>query len=183
MKTGILVTTGAALLALAACSRGNETNTPPPPPPGVTTNAQTGVITTPQGVTINGLGAASECVSPEDMRRPASDFSLEQRRVIVGCLNASLARQVNPQLPRQIDEVTRLDRLSTDGSLLTYHYTILRAASSLPSNAPQQIETMMRRTVCAQPQMRQTLQMGGAYGYRWVDSQGVLVHQIRIDAC
>jgi hypothetical protein len=31
--------------------------------------------------------------------------------------------------------------------------------------------------------MRQTLQMGGAYAYRWVDNQGTLIHQMRIDAC
>jgi hypothetical protein len=179
MKTGMWLTTGTALLALAACSRSSETNGPL----GVRTNEQTGVMTTPQGLQANGLASASECLSPSDMQRPATDFSPDQRRQVVACINASLARQLNPQLPRQIDPVTRLDRLSTEGPTLTYHYTVLRSASSLPANAGEQLETMTRRVACSQPQMRQTLQLGGAYGYRWVDNQGVVIHEMRIDAC
>jgi hypothetical protein len=181
MTTRMLLTAGAALLALAACSRRDQTNTSTSL--GIQTNEQTGVITTPQGLQANGLGAASECLSPEDMRRPASDFTPDQRRQMIGCLNASLARQVNPQLPRLLDSITRLDRLTTEGPQLTYHYTILRAASSLPAGAAQQVETTMRRMACSQPQARQTIEMGGAYAYRYVDNQGVLFHQFRIDAC
>lgn len=137
------------------------------------------MMTTPQGLQANSLASAGECLSPSDMQRPASEFSADQRRQIVACM----ARQLNPQLPRQIDPVTRLDRLSTEGPMLVYHYTILRAASSLPANAAEQLEAMTRRAACAQPQMRQTLQLGGAYGYRWVDNQGVPIHRLRIDAC
>ncbi len=177
MKTGMLLTAGAALLA-GACSRGEENETP-----AVQFNQQTGVATTKQGIQANGLSAAGNCLSPSDMQRPPSDFSPEQRREIVGCMNAALAAQINPQLPRQIDELTRLDRIEATGPTITYHYTVLRSASSLPPNAGQQIEAGGRRLVCAQAAMRQTLQMGGAYAYRYVDNQGAMIHQFRVDAC
>ena len=182
MMTGrMLLTAGAALLALAACSR-NKADTIDNAT-GIETNAQTGVITTRQGLSLNVASAAGGCVSAEDQRRPASDFTLEQRRQIVSCFNAAAVQQVNAQLPRQIDALTRLDRVAANGPLITYNYTVLRAASSLPPNAGQQLEATTRRMVCAQPQMRQTLEFGGAYAYRWVDSQGALIHQLRIDAC
>lgn len=180
MKAGLLLTAGVVLFALAACSRGNDA---PTPPPAAQYNSQTGVVKGAAGLEANGLSAAGECLSPEDQRRPPSAFSPEQRRQIVGCINAQLAQQVNPQLPRQIDPATRLDRLSTNGPELVYHYTVLRPASELPANAGEQLERSTRTMVCAQPSMRQTLEMGGVYGYRWVDNRGQPIHQLSISAC
>ena len=102
---------------------------------------------------------------------------------MVSCLNAATARQINGQLPRQLDEYTRLDRISTEGPLLTYHYTIMRPTSALPARFGEQLEARQRRMVCAQPQARQTMEFGGAYGFRWVDNQGVLIRELRLDAC
>ena len=173
MKSGMILTAGVTLLALGACSKRNDT---------ATTDAN-GVTTGAAGLQVNAVGAATSCLSASDMQRPATDFTVEQRRQIVGCINTAAARQVNAQLPKQIDEITRLDSLSTEGPLLTYHYTILRPASSLPAGAAERLGTMTRTMVCGQAQMRQTLQLGGSYAYRWVDNQGALIHEIRIDAC
>jgi hypothetical protein len=175
MKSGTILTAGVALLALAACSKRNDT-------PTATTDAN-GVTTGAAGLQVNAVGAATACLSPSDMNRPPSDFTEEQRRQIVGCINTAAARQVNAQLPKQIDEITRLDSLSTEGPLLTYHYPMLRPASSLPAGAAERLGTMTRTMVCGQAQMRQTLQLGGSYAYRWVDNAGALIHEIRIDAC
>jgi hypothetical protein len=172
MKSATILTAGVALLALAACSKRNNTTT--------TSN---GVTTGAAGLQVNGVSAATNCLSPSDMARPPSDFTPDQRRQIVGCINTAAANQVNAQLPRQIDEITRLDRLSTDGPLLTYHYTILRAASELPPGSGERLGTMTRTMVCGQAQMRQTLELGGSYAYRWVDNTGALIHEIRIDNC
>ena len=180
MKTGMAWTAVAALLALAACSRREE---PEMNIPGAELNRQTGVLTTKQGIQLNTTSAIGGCLSPEDAQRPPSAFPPEQRRQIVACFNAQTAEQLNPQLPRQVDEITRLDRLSADGPVLTYHYTVSRSAASLGSTAPQQIESGIRRMACSQAAMRQTMQMGGAYAYRYVDNQGALIHSFRIDAC
>jgi hypothetical protein len=146
-------------------------------------NRQSGMVTTSQGLQANALGAATECLSPSDMQRPLTDFTPEQLRQVVACANASLARQLNTQLPRQLDDTTRLDRLTTEGPTLTSHYTVLRSASSLPANAAQQLETRTRSAACAQAQVRQTIQMGGAYAYEWVDNQGTLIHRMTISSC
>jgi hypothetical protein len=175
MKSRMILTAGAALLALAACSKSNNAPT--------TTTSSNGVTTGAAGLQVNAVGAATACLSPSDINRPPSDFTEEQRRQIVGCINTAAARQVNAQLPKQIDEITRLDSLSTEGPLLTYHYTIQRAASSLPPGSGERLASMTRTMVCGQPQMRQTLQLGGSYAYRWVDNAGVLIHEVRIDNC
>jgi hypothetical protein len=174
MKSRIILTAGVALLALAACSKRD---------PSATTTSSNGVTTGAAGLQVNAVGAATACLSPSDMNRPPSDFTEEQRRQIVGCINTAAARQVNAQLPKQIDEITRLDSLSTEGPLLTYHYTILRPAASLPPGSGERLASMTRTMVCGQPQMRQTLQLGGSYAYRWVDNAGALIHEVRIDNC
>ena len=170
MKAGIL-TAAMALLALAGCSKRNEAR---PDANGVITKG---------GLQVNAMSAVTSCVSPGDMNRPIAEISVEQRRQLVGCLNSATARQVNAQLPKQIDEITRLDRLSTEGPVLTYHYTVLRPASSLPPQVASQLTTATRRLTCANPQARQTLQFGGSYAFRWVDNQGALIQETRIDAC
>jgi hypothetical protein len=179
MRAGLLLTAGVALVGLAACSRGEDKSAPP----AAQYNSQTGVVKGAAGLEANGLSAAGECLSAEDQRRQPSDFTPERRRQIVSCINAQLAQQVNPQLPRQIDPATRLDRLSTNGPELIYHYTVMRPASQLPANAGEQLERSTRTSVCGQPAMRQTLQMGGIYGYRWVDNRGQPIHQLSISAC
>ena len=104
-------------------------------------------------------------------------------RAVVACLNAVAVRQIEGQLPRQIDSATRLDRITAEGVLLTYHYTITSPRNQLPPNADQLLGDMARRNVCAQQAMRQTLMLGGAYAYRWVDTNGGMIGQVRVDAC
>jgi hypothetical protein len=180
MKTGMAWTAAAALLVLAACSRREE---PDMNIPGAELNRQTGVLTSRQGIQLNTTSAIGGCLSPEDARRPPSAFPPEQRRQIVACFNSQTADQLNPQLPRQVDQITRLDRLSADGPVLTYYYTVSRSAASLGPTAGQQIEAGIRRMACSQAPIRQTIEMGGAYAYRYVDNQGASIHAFRIDAC
>jgi hypothetical protein len=179
MKTATGWVAGAALLVLAACSR----REPDMNIAGAEYNQQTGILSTKEGLQLNATSAVGGCMSQEDARRPPSDFTPERRGQLLSCLNNQTVRQVSPQLPRQLDAITSWDRISADGPVTTYHYTISRPASSLGPNAGQQLETMVRRTVCAQGPMRQTIEFGGAFVYRYDDNQGSLVHQFRIDAC
>lgn len=160
----------AALLALSACSRGSDES------------ANAGMLKGRAGLEANAMSTALRCLSSSQMR--SGDLPPEERRRIISCTLASAAQQLNPQLPRQMDDDLRLDQVSADGPVLTYHFTLLRAtaASSSPGFV-QQLAASQRRLTCAQPQTRPTLELGGAYAYRWVDNQGVLVHEMRIDAC
>jgi hypothetical protein len=171
MQKRTILTAGAALLALAACSRRDET-----------APAANGVISS-AGLQVNAIGAATSCLSPADMNRPVQEFSQDQRRELVGCMNTATARQINAQLPRQLDEYTRLDRLSTEGPLMTYHYTVLRTPPGAGGDLGARLEASTRGLTCANPQARQTLEFGGSYAFRWVDNQGALIHEMRIDNC
>lgn len=170
MKPRRLSTFALALLTLAACSRGSESD------PG-----RNGTITGSTGLTVNAAGLA-DCMSP-NAARPGNDVPQDERVLLISCINAAGAAQVNAQLPRQMDEMSRLDRITTEGPLLIYNVTITRPASALPPGTLERLATSTRSMVCSTSQMRQTIQMGGAYAYRWSDSQGQPLHQVRIDAC
>ena len=126
---------------------------------------------------------ASACLSPAEHRRPASGFTIAQRRRIVACMTAAAVRQLNAQLPRQIDEITILDRASAAGTELTYHYTIRRQSAELPADVAERLESGTRAYVCAQQPMVTTMRLGGLYTYRWVDSDGYEIHRVTITRC
>jgi hypothetical protein len=145
--------------------------------------AATQASTTSPRVRIDNDQAIGACLSPADRQRSMDDFSAARRLQIVACLTAASARQINAQLPRQIDALTRLDQVTAAGTELTYFYTIARPAADLPADLAGRLESATRAYVCAQPNMVATMQMGGAYAYRWADSAGQLIHQIRIAGC
>jgi hypothetical protein len=190
----MVASTGLIALALTGCNKGGPANqvaantnmtqptglpTPPARPggPGNTGTTQTG----PAGLQVDPTAMVNNCISPADQQRPLADITPEQRRTVVACINAAAVQQINGQLPRQIDQVTRLDRVTSEGTLLTYQYTV--TAPNLPPNIGTQLQAMTRTTVCGQPQMRQTLELGGAYAYRWVDANGREIATARVDAC
>ena len=134
-------------------------------------------------VHIDSAQALNACMSPEEQRRPEAQFSAAQKRRIVACINADAARQANAQLPAQVDEITRLVRMTSSGPTLTYHYTIARRLAEMPANVRDLIETATRAYVCGQQNMVHTMQMGGVYAYRWLDPDGRLIDQIQITGC
>lgn len=135
------------------------------------------------GLQVDTDAATKACVTPAQAQRPPSSLTQAERQRFVACIDAVAARQLNAQLPRQIDDVTRLDRITTDGPVLTYHYTVLRRVADLPPNVIPAIEQSTRTHVCAQANMVSTMAMGGSYGYRWVDPDGREIHRITISSC
>ena len=127
--------------------------------------------------------AVNACIPAGERDRPLTEISQARRRQIVACIFANTSRQANAQLPRQIDDVTRLDRMTTSGPMLTYHYTVTTRLAELPANAREMIESGTRANACAQANIQQTLQMGGSYSYRWVDPDGREIHRMTISSC
>ena len=134
-------------------------------------------------VNVDSNQAVNACLTPAEQSQPLAEFSAAQRRRLVTCIFANSARQINPQLPVQIDALMRLERITTSGPSLIYHYRVARRRSELPPNAAELLEQGTRSNVCAQQNMVQTMGLGGIYGYRWVDSAGVQIHQIQISRC
>ena len=197
MKKSMIAGAALTMLALAGCNRDGGANqaapgtngqsaglpVPPTRPAQPTPPPTTPRSNNPAGLNVDVVSATNTCISPEDQQRPITAISAEQRRAVVACLNAVAVRQIEGQLPRQIDSATRLDRITAEGVLLTYHYTITQPRNQLPPNAAELLSQMAQRNVCAQQAMRQTLMLGGAYAYRWVDTSGAEIQRVRIDAC
>lgn len=193
MTTGTMTAACVAALALAGCSRGGPANNQSVAPP--LSNGMSGLPTpgprpgtvpdteTTKNLPMDAQAVVNTCISQADQQRPIAQFDANQRRQIVSCLNVEAARQLNPQLPVQVDALTRLDRISTDGPLLTYHYSVARRTAQLPAGIGPQLASNTRMTVCGRADMRQTLELGGAYAYRWTDSAGAVIQEVRIDAC
>jgi hypothetical protein len=86
-----------------------------------------------------------------------------------------LAAQMNRDMPRDVDEQVRLDRVSTGpGPELIYHYTLRsKRASEVPTgmfNA--RIAPVLRERLCHDPQMQPLLKSGAAIGYEYRGSDG-----------
>lgn len=174
----IAITSGIVLLALSGCKRGQDEQNAL-----YHHNSQTGVMTTKQGVEVNVSSVSEGCLTPEEARQNASALGRERSRQILSCMNAASVRQMNPQLPIVVDAMTRMDRVSSDGPSITYHYSFTVSAAALPPGALWQMESRTRGIACSQPPMLQAMEMGGSFTYRLIDNQGVLAHQFTIDAC
>lgn len=123
------------------------------------------------------------CMSPADVQRSWDDTPPALRHQLLVCLTAAAARLLNAQLPRQLDAFVRLDQVTASGTDLGHHFTLGRLAADLPSDIAGTLERDTRAQVCAQPNMVRTMQRGGSYSYRWSDSAGQLIHQVRITGC
>lgn len=134
-------------------------------------------------VNVDTAQAVNACVPAADRSLPLSALSQARKRSLVACIFANTAEQMNRQLPVQVDEITRLDRITVAGPQLTYHYTVSRRLATLPANIRELAETSTRAHSCAQPNARQTLEMGGTYSYHWVDPDGREIHQFTLTAC
>jgi hypothetical protein len=134
-------------------------------------------------VTIDSNQVIDACMSPADRQRSWDDSSPALRHQILVCLTMASARQLNAGLPRQLDALTRLDQVSAADTELSYHYSVGRLTAELPGDLAGRLETATHAYVCAQPDMVSTMQRGGAYAYRWTDSAGQLIHQMRITGC
>jgi hypothetical protein len=156
-------------LAAAGCSGGKPSNSADPD--------------NPLGLEQDPQRALETCVPPEDRAKRPEDIPTADRQEMIGCINAEMAEQLRPQLPVDVDQVTKLVDITSEGPMLTYHYRIAMKAADFGPEAIAQIDQQVRRTACGHPQMRQTIGLGGAYGYRWADSDGAPIHALRIDSC
>ena len=155
-----------ACLGLAACSQ----------QPGATAD-------NPLGLKLDERAAIGACMTPAEETTPGAQIPPERRRQIISCIQAQAAQQIRPQLPQQVDPMTRLTDISAEGPMLTYHQSVDLDAETVTPDMLEQIEERVRAYVCGQRQMRETIDLGGGYAYRWSDKNGRPLHEIRIDRC
>jgi hypothetical protein len=129
------------------------------------------------GASIGGLigkEAAKSAFSPSKQEVEA--------KVIEGFKKA--ASQYNQRLPMMIDQDTRLDKVTVGpGPRAVYHYTFPRYTSrNIDINFLQEnLEPDVVRKVCANADMKKSLQYGGIYVYAYYGNNGVEITRFEID--
>jgi len=161
-----------ACLVLAGCSQ-------QPQPQG----QQDAATNNPLGLKMDERSAVGACMTPEEERTPIEQIAPERQRAMIGCIQNQAAAQIQPQLPQQVDPMTRLTDVTAEDTMLTYHQTVDVDAATVTPAMTSQLETRLRTAVCGQPQMRGTIDLGGGYGYRWSDKNGQPIHAVQIASC
>jgi glucose/arabinose dehydrogenase len=178
MRIANLLTLAAIALAIAGCSRQADKQAP------AAGNQVAARPDQPQlNVSIDTPALVNACLSAEDARRPLASFTAEQKHAFVACANREAARQVNPQLPKRVDDLTTLTSITPEDATVVYNYTVDIDAGQINPAALRQLEQATRANVCRQMNMVQTMAMGGSYAYVWNDRAGRPIHRMRIDAC
>lgn len=163
-----------ACLTLAGCSQ---------QPQQPQTERRNVAVDNPLGLKMDEAGAVGACMTREEQDMPVDQMAPERRRVVVGCLLGQAAEQIRPQLPQQVDPMTRLTNVTAEGAILTYHQSVDVDVATIPPGAIAQLESRVRATVCAQPEMRSTISYGGGYAYRWIDKNGRPINDLTITDC
>jgi len=98
-----------------------------------------------------------------------------------------MSREINTDLPTQIDTGTRLESTSVDNETLQYNYTLLPAVSDdLDMNRfVADYTDPIRQTVCSKPRLRALLRRGFdvAYRYRLEDGTSLGEFVFSTDDC
>ena len=134
-------------------------------------------------IRVDGEAVSRACVTPGQSERPIADFSASERIAMIACFQREGARQLNAQLPRQIDDLTVLHVATTEGPRLTYHYKIALDAGRITADQRAALVQVTRNNVCGQQSMRQTMSLGGSYGYVWIDPANVEIARTVIEGC
>lgn len=106
------------------------------------------------------------------------DESFRDLKIEIGKRFAEAADMLNAEVPRNLSEGVTLRHVEAeDGPSMTYHYVLVGAEA--PDGDP------VLAQVCSTPEMRDYMQYGVFYTYRYEDAQGkeLLVLRIDEDAC
>ena len=122
------------------------------------------------------------CVPPSQRNLPMSRVSAAQRRAIVVCVLRGMARELNAQTPVRMGEDSLESVIAADATIY-YNYRLNVTAETFPAAERSQLGERTRANVCAAPDMRRTISMGGGFGYQWFNRSGRLLHQILVDRC
>jgi hypothetical protein len=122
------------------------------------------------------------CLTPAE-NAAFEKVSLTRRKEVLTCANKELVRVLGAGLPTRVDEITVLDRVTAEGPVVTYHYTVDVDLAAVPAEGPAQLAETIRAQVCANPGTKSIVGYGGAYRYVWVDRSGKTINDLTVDRC
>lgn len=99
------------------------------------------------------------------------------------CFTREAAVRFNRTLPNKVDAATTLERVSADGTMLTYHYTVDILRADLRPGALDTFKPTVKAKVCAAADMNMIVSVGGSYRYSWMDRAGEQIGDYLVDRC
>lgn len=97
------------------------------------------------------------------------------------------AKMTNKQLPIMVDDETKLERVSSEGNTLTYHYELVNYISTeLDADAlAHSIKPMVTQQTCSMAKLKSILYQGGSvsYQYNGKDKKPILIVNINNNSC
>jgi hypothetical protein len=177
MRLGLGMTCAVAALALAGCKK----EQPRDPMSGIDQKSRD--ILEKANIQVDTERLSRDCLRPGDANRPIAAFSEAERLELIACANREVVRIMTPRMPLRVDALTTLTSVVSSGPLLTYTARVDIDASQLSPAQIEQLHQGTRTNACSQPSMRQTIAMGGAYAYVWVDRNGRSLPPLTISSC
>ena len=131
---------------------------------------------------VDGAAVAAACggdVTPEQH----AAMGKAEAAAKLACFTREAATQFNRHLPMKVDEITTLERVSSEGGRLTYHYGIDKPAAEIPAALRDALKTAVRDNVCKAEDMRATIRSGGSYRYLWLDRARTPLVELVVSQC
>lgn len=127
--------------------------------------------------------ATSPCTEGREDAIDGNSVSDAEWKEIIACVFANTAAQMDPQLPKKVDEITTLVAVSSNGPTFNYTYVLDISLADVRQQNIDSLEATTMQNACSDPSMSQTIVLGGSYFYRWVDRSGTQITSMLIDAC
>lgn len=128
-------------------------------------------------------------VSPDDMWYP-KEQELFEYGVLNGFTKERIANDMkldtereNGRTPHQVDEVTVLETVEHDGTVMRYFYRLDADASQLPSSFSTSIESSIKEELCSRPMMPEFFSSGARYQHIYLDRAGKRAAAVTINVC
>lgn len=95
---------------------------------------------------------------------------------------SAAARSINAGTPKQIDELTMLDSVTSDGTSLVYNYTLTTNLSG--AEIEERMSPIVHRGACVDPDMRATMREGASFRYSYTGTGGGMADiDVTDDSC
>lgn len=106
--------------------------------------------------------------------KPSNDISL--------VLQTSV-KMINKQLPIMVDSDTKLEKTSSEGNTLIYHYVLVNYLSTEldPLALEQNLRPMVTQQTCTMPNLKPVVDQGGSISYRYTGKDQKQIIAIDID--
>lgn len=96
---------------------------------------------------------------------------LRQERIAKA--STSIAKRLSFSLPRKIDDTVTLQKVSSNGTTLTFYYLLNRKIAGTEAlKILEERKKNIKATHCSNPSMEKVLRMGGAFRFSFTDVRG-----------